>query len=414
MPRDEKKNHIEKLKDGKYRLLSHEGKNLGTFDSREKAEEHERQVEYFKTHSKSNARGFAEVYFARHMEPGLCGYEEENILVDADAMKRMAPSFAGKPVYVGHQDVNFDSLETDMDGVVADCFYNELDGWLWSKIIVTTDKGKAAVAKGWAVSNAYTPTAWEGGGENHALDYNRKIREAEFTHLAIVPDPRYEQAKIFTPDEFKSYQAEKRAEIDELKNSKRKKPMFKMFRNKREEVSIEDADDETLVELRNGKVVKLGDINKVLAEAGDDSKLSKSIRRYEQLMNEKEKDNESEDEEEKKDRKKNKKNESEKEEEKDNESDEDEDKKDNEAEKDEDDDKVLWHGKKYNAEDFMKEYNSRKKNKKNAEEDDDDKKNSREHFDDLKNARKNSKSQAMIDLPMDRMNIGKQNYGSAE
>ena len=40
--------HIEKLADGRYRLLSHTGKNLGTFDSHEAAAKHEREVEYFK------------------------------------------------------------------------------------------------------------------------------------------------------------------------------------------------------------------------------------------------------------------------------------------------------------------------------------------------------------------------------
>lgn len=40
--------HIEKLSNGKYRLLSHDGKNLGTFDSHEAAAKHEGQVEYFK------------------------------------------------------------------------------------------------------------------------------------------------------------------------------------------------------------------------------------------------------------------------------------------------------------------------------------------------------------------------------
>lgn len=33
---------------GGYRLLSHEGKNLGDFDSKEAAEKHEREVQYFK------------------------------------------------------------------------------------------------------------------------------------------------------------------------------------------------------------------------------------------------------------------------------------------------------------------------------------------------------------------------------
>jgi hypothetical protein len=46
---------IRKLKSGKYRLYSRKvdrktgkRKNLGTFDTREQAEQHERQVQYFK------------------------------------------------------------------------------------------------------------------------------------------------------------------------------------------------------------------------------------------------------------------------------------------------------------------------------------------------------------------------------
>jgi hypothetical protein len=38
---------IRKVKDG-YRLYSHKGKNLGTFDSKSAADEHDRKVQYFK------------------------------------------------------------------------------------------------------------------------------------------------------------------------------------------------------------------------------------------------------------------------------------------------------------------------------------------------------------------------------
>lgn len=47
---------IRKLKSGEYRLYSRKKdeagkrKNLGTFSSREKAEKHEREVQYFKKH----------------------------------------------------------------------------------------------------------------------------------------------------------------------------------------------------------------------------------------------------------------------------------------------------------------------------------------------------------------------------
>ena len=48
---------IRKLKSGEYRLYSrkidpktHKRRNLGTFSSREAAEKHEREVQYFKRH----------------------------------------------------------------------------------------------------------------------------------------------------------------------------------------------------------------------------------------------------------------------------------------------------------------------------------------------------------------------------
>ncbi len=48
---------IRKLKDGKYRLYSRnpnpktgKRRNLGTFDTREGAQKHEREVQYFKRH----------------------------------------------------------------------------------------------------------------------------------------------------------------------------------------------------------------------------------------------------------------------------------------------------------------------------------------------------------------------------
>jgi hypothetical protein len=39
--------HIAKVEGG-YRLLSHKGKNLGTFPTKAAAEKHEREVQYFK------------------------------------------------------------------------------------------------------------------------------------------------------------------------------------------------------------------------------------------------------------------------------------------------------------------------------------------------------------------------------
>lgn len=286
----ETQKHIIKLKGGKYRLLSNEGKNLGTFDSFDDADSHDERKNDDPNYSEpqmqpqlQNASGFPQVYYARHMESGLCAYENEKILVDADTMKKMASSFAGKPVYVQHQTVDLKSLQEDADGYVADCFYNEVDGWLWSKIIIVSDAGKKAVSKGWSVSNAYIPTSWSGTGSHHNFDYNRKIGDAEFTHLAIVPDPRYENAKIFTMEEYKKYNEGKRKEIDELRNSKRK-PAMKFWKTEKKEVAPADIDDETVVELRNGKTITVKEIDAALAEAAADPLLQK-IAQYEALEN---------------------------------------------------------------------------------------------------------------------------------
>ena len=204
----------------------------------------------------NNARDFPQIFYCRHMEPGICGYEKEKILVDADAMKNMNPSFAGKPVYVGHQKVDVAKIQQEADGYVTESFYNELDGWSWAKIIAVSDKAVDAIAQGWAVSNAYVPSEFAAGGQCHAVDFDRKIVNAIYTHLAIVPDPRYEGAKIFTPDEYKAYCTSKKAQLDELKNSKGASKMFKrFFKNTQQDVTA--IDDDTMVELTNGKTVSM-------------------------------------------------------------------------------------------------------------------------------------------------------------
>lgn len=220
-----------------------------------------------------NARQYPQIFYARHMLPGIVGYENENILVDADAMKRAAPSMVGKPLYVQHQKVNLDTLEHDADGWIVDNFYNELDGWLWAKCLAVTDEAHRAIESKWSVSNAFVPVDWEGEGQHLNVDYDRKIRNYKFTHLAIVPNPRYEEAKIFSPDEFKSYQEEKRKQLDELQNSKpqRSHPMLKFWKKITEELTNgipADADlTQIEVETATGKRMPLSEIINALENA---------------------------------------------------------------------------------------------------------------------------------------------------
>lgn len=335
-----------------------------------------------------NARDFPKTYYARHMEPGLCGYENEKILVDTDAMKNMAASFQGKPVYVGHQKVDVSKIQEQADGYVTECFYNELDGWLWAKMIIVSDKGNDAVNNGWAVSNAYVPTEFASGGQHHAVDFNRKIVNAIFTHLAIVADPRYEGAKIFTPDEYKNYCAEKKAQLDELKNSKGATKMFKkLFKTESKEVTnAADIDDSTMVELQNGKSVSL----KEMIEA---------VNAAEELKNAKAKKNEADD------------------------------KEKEDKEKLNADTEVDVGGQKMPLGHLMNKYmNVQKENeaeekakkdkedaeKKNAEDKkkEEDEKTNQKHFEELKNAKSKSSSFIQVDTSLDKVARGQERYGS--
>lgn len=353
------------------------------------------------TEEKKNARDYPRVFYARHMESGLCGYENENILVDADAMKRMAPSFAGKPVYVQHQNVNLDKIQHQADGYVADCFYNELDGWLWSKIIVVSDDGNDAVGKGWKVSNAYVPLEWGGAGSHHNVDFKRKIVNAGFTHLAIVPDPRYENAEIYTPDQYRAYCETKRIELDELRNSKGKKMPLKFWKTTKSEVKHDEIDDDTMVELQNGKSISVKEMNAALAAAeAEDSpaskKLAADLKRYEELQNKKTKKNaEGQDEEKKVE--------------------------EDGEEKINAEDDCTYKGKSMKVGDLM---NRMKKNseteddkksreaKENAE-DKEEKENSR-HFEEMKNARDKTAEVTPVDLDVDQLARGQNRYGTAK
>ncbi len=214
-----------------------------------------------------NASQKPKVFYARHMEPGVCYYDGKGkdgkdngdmVLIEAEDMKKFMPSMAGCPVYVLHQKVDFGKIEK-ADGLISECFYNELDGWLWCKFIVSSDAGMRAIANGWKVSNAYLPLEWTGKGVYHNLDYSRKIVNAEFTHMAIVPNPRYEKAEIFTPEQFKDYQEKLKAKLAELHNSKTKGIItMKIFRTKKEEVKTEGVDKKEIsFELENGEEMTL-------------------------------------------------------------------------------------------------------------------------------------------------------------
>ena len=63
----------------------------------------------------TNAKQEPRIFYCKHIAPGVCGYQDETILIGEDCLKKMDPTFAGKPVYVDHQRVDLDNKDDSDD-----------------------------------------------------------------------------------------------------------------------------------------------------------------------------------------------------------------------------------------------------------------------------------------------------------
>lgn len=200
-----------------------------------------------------NADAPGVVYYCLHMAEGVAEYRDKKdaagnplrILVMGPAIKNMDPTFAGRPVFVEHVDeVDHTTVRMDAAGWVSESFFNKADGKHWAKMIVVSAEAKEKIRAGWRVSNAYHMKQVTGGGRWHGLDYSQEVLSGEYEHLAIVPNPRYDESIILTAEEFKKYNADREAELYKLANAsdvkekqKEKTPMFEFFKKSKVENS---------------------------------------------------------------------------------------------------------------------------------------------------------------------------------
>ncbi len=223
-----------------------------------------------------NEKRFPKRYYARHIKEGLVHYLEngqDNLyLVTNDALKKMNASFEGKPLYIRH----VDKAEPDTGvGYVVKSFYNEFDGAWWAEIMAN-DEAQSYIEKGWAVSNAYLPTELGSGGSYHDISYSKEIKNGVYNHLALVDNPRYEEAVIMTPEEFKNYNDGRKQELEQLKNSKEKDMLSKEEMDSLVE-SLHNSLAETIKETVKNAVCEKMEEDKKNAEEEDHRELIREI-----------------------------------------------------------------------------------------------------------------------------------------
>lgn len=163
-----------------------------------------------------------------HFYPGVAEYQDEKqgsyrVFLNENTLRDMDPSFAGCPVYavthVNGVPPSLDELRKEADGWVIESFFNAADGKHWVKFIVVSERGRDAVKRGMRLSNAYIPQGFAQGGLWNGVEYAKEVTGGKFEHLAIVPNPRYQESVVLTPEEFKAYNAEKLSELSRIANS---------------------------------------------------------------------------------------------------------------------------------------------------------------------------------------------------
>jgi len=269
----------------------------------------------------TNPKLKAQTFKARFLEKGVVKYDDEMVLIKPENLMAIAMDFKGAHVIIDHQDVTENEANDKIVGYINNVWFDEFDGWAWCDFTVNNEEAITLINQGYSVSCAYFPKYAE-GGTYHNIPFDREIVGGEAIHLAIVKNPRYEDAiilknsinKIMTIFKFKKPK-ENKAEVKEIelenamfeiedgetvsvaemveayKNSKKNEE-----EDKKEEEPKVNADDEYEVD---GEMVKVSE----LASAYKASK--KKNESEEEKKEEKENEEDKEKEEEKKEAKKN-------------------------------------------------------------------------------------------------------------
>lgn len=154
----------------------------------------------------------AEPFGGLHLQPGIVGYPEMkhpisgkqgiDILVKKDVIDAMRPSARGVPIVNWMHDMSGGAerwiKEGKAVGVMVSSYWNGDQGMEGCETMVWDKEAKANCRNGFRWSNAWKEDEidWTPGMHN-GKPYDGLLKAAHYTHLAIVPNPRYEGAVIY-------------------------------------------------------------------------------------------------------------------------------------------------------------------------------------------------------------------------
>ena len=146
-----------------------------------------------------NVGGKGKCFRAKFLQPGLVKYSFGVCLLDKMTIDRFVYQFEGCPVIIDHKDVTTESAKDDRVGVISKVWFNECDSWYWCEGVIFDQEALDLIDKGFNVSCQYEITEYSENRENklhNGNEYDKTILNGRPEHLAIVQNPRYENAMI--------------------------------------------------------------------------------------------------------------------------------------------------------------------------------------------------------------------------
>lgn len=146
-----------------------------------------------------NVGGKGKCFRTRFLQPGLVKYSFGVCLLDKEVIDKFVYQFEGCPVIIDHKDVTSESAKNDRVGVISKVWFDQFDGWYWGEGVIFEQEALNLIDKGYNVSCQYEITEYSENRENklhNGNEYNKVILNGRPEHLAIVKNPRYENAMI--------------------------------------------------------------------------------------------------------------------------------------------------------------------------------------------------------------------------
>ena len=146
-----------------------------------------------------NTGGKGKYFRARILQAGLVKYSFGVCLLEKDTIDKFVYNFVGCPVIIDHKDVTNENAKDERVGVISRVWFEQSDGWYWVEGIIFDEKAISLINDGYNVSCQYEISEYAnnvGNKLHNGNPFDKVILNGKPEHLAIVKNPRYENAMI--------------------------------------------------------------------------------------------------------------------------------------------------------------------------------------------------------------------------